>query len=153
MHDRALDSFLVIKTLAPSPSPLQIFKKHLLLPEQVVVQAMSDYPLRREIQKQGCSAIWTLALESSNRSFLGEAGANLAVIEALKAFPKDKHLIISGVVAIGYLAMDNENRELLNNAEACETLATCFQNFQDDKIVQQIGCVSTGVCLYRFICL
>lgn len=118
---------------------------------QVVVQAMNDYPSKRDIQKQGCSAIWTLALEPSNRSYLGEAGANLAVIEALKAFPQDKPLIISGVVAIGYLAMDNENRELLTNAEACETLTTCLKNFKDDKIVQQIGCVSTGECIYFLI--
>jgi hypothetical protein len=101
------------------------------------------------VQKEGLTALKNLAIASSNKPMLTEAGSDNAVICSLWINYKDPQVISIGLSALNNIAVDSQTKSVAQMSEQTLLLViAAMSNFPFDEHVQKNACFYLKSCSY-----
>jgi len=103
-----------------------------------VVEAMCTHGLSKQIQLQGCQAIWQITESSKGATAAENAGSVEVVCSAMLRFPQEKPLQLAACAALANIS--KQPRRLVSFEETRDAVANAMSNFPRDMNIQGHAC-------------
>ena len=113
---------------------------HVVINCNAVISDMQAHPSDARVQRNGCEALWKLAINSNNQVTIAAAGGIKAVIHAMLAHPSDAKVQENGCFALRNLADNSNNQVTIVAAGGIKAVISAMQVHPSDTGVQSHGC-------------
>jgi len=127
---------------------------HVLLRDQAgavpcVLQAMSEHSLSTGVAVHGCAALWTMAINPTNKLLMIEAGVQYALLTTLQTHGKDGTVANKALGALHSLSGTAETAKTLTTKELISCVLQIVRLHMERPDVCEHGCGTLGnVCFF-----
>ncbi|EJK67680.1 hypothetical protein THAOC_11256 [Thalassiosira oceanica] len=113
----------------------------------VIIETMKLFnELSCEIERIGCSLLWSLGMMVENRPLIAEKGGVEAILNAQLRYKNDLQLQIMAMGALKVLSFDPRAKGVMRRKFGTDVVASIMNEHTFDATIQSDGCVIIGNC-------